>query len=160
MKKQIKSQYEINAENTLKGMGVEFNPVYQGHTFPKWSEGEKEKKDQLARATFFCTFSRGKKSLSIQFFESIVNSFATYRDFKGRKQMDYNRKIAPKPSAYSVLACLTKNDPDTFENFCGDFGYNTDSRKAFDTYLVVQAEWAKVRKFFTKTEIERIKEIT
>lgn len=156
MKQKVKSQYEIDAENTLEEMGVTFTPVYVGHTFAKWDD---KKKYRLSRATWNCTFSRGGKSFSIQFFESIACSYGTYRDFKGREQMDYGKKIAPKPSAYSVIACIQKNDPDTFENFCGDYGYVTNSRKALKTYLAVQEEWTKVRRFFTQAELERIQEI-
>ena len=33
-----------------------------------------------------------------------------------------------------------------FEQFCGDFGYDTDSRKALKTYLAVQQEAADFRR--------------
>ncbi len=46
------------------------------------------------------------------------------------------------PSAASVLYYLLSDarlGSDTFEGFCGDLGYSTDSRKALETYLSCQA---------------------
>jgi hypothetical protein len=63
------------------------------------------------------------------------------------------------PTAYDLLACITKNDPGTFEWFCSDYGYNTDSRKAEDSYRAVVKEYAKVRKFFTDAELEQLQDI-
>lgn len=45
------------------------------------------------------------------------------------------------PHIYDVLACLQKVDPGTFEDFCADFGYDTDSRKALATYDAVKKEY-------------------
>lgn len=55
---------------------------------------------------------------------------------------------ASTPTAYDVLACLTKYDPGTFQNFCDEFGYDTDSRKAEKTYFAVQEEWSNVQRLF------------
>lgn len=69
-----------------------------------------------------------------------------------------NEHFAP-PSAYSVLACLTKYDPGTFENFCSDYGYDTDSRKAEKVYKSVLDEWENVQKLFNEQELELMQEI-
>jgi hypothetical protein len=52
------------------------------------------------------------------------------------------------PTSYDILAALTKNDPGTFEDFCGNYGYDEDSRKAESVYFSVQKEWANVRRLF------------
>lgn len=62
-------------------------------------------------------------------------------------------------TAYDVLTCITKSDPGTFEDFCGEFGYDSDSKRAEQTYFAVQKEWAKVRRFFTPEELAEIQEI-
>lgn len=63
------------------------------------------------------------------------------------------------PSAYAVLTCLQKYDPGTFENFCSEFGYDTDSRKAVSTYKAVCKEWQNINKLFLDSEIEQLQEI-
>jgi hypothetical protein len=63
------------------------------------------------------------------------------------------------PTAYDVLACLTKYDVGTFENFCSEFGYDTDSIKAEKTYNAVLNEWQNVCALFSDTEIEQLQEI-
>jgi len=47
----------------------------------------------------------------------------------------------------------------SFKDFCGEFGYDTDSRKAFTTYKAVKREWENVSKLFTEDEIELLQEI-
>lgn len=64
------------------------------------------------------------------------------------------------PTAYDILVCITKNDPGSFENFCSDFGYDEDSKKAEKIYTSVLDEWKKVKGFFTLSEIEQLNEIS
>jgi hypothetical protein len=64
-----------------------------------------------------------------------------------------------KPTAYDVLACITKYEPGDFEQFCGDFGYDMDSRKGEKIYKAVCKEWQKVSSFFTEAEINELQEI-
>lgn len=68
--------------------------------------------------------------------------------------------IRPKaPTAYDVLACLTKYDPGTFANFCADMGMDTDSRRAEKTYRAVVDEWRDVKTIWTDLEIQELAEI-
>jgi hypothetical protein len=58
----------------------------------------------------------------------------------------------PKPpDAPDVLSCLcsdaTSADRVTFEDWCSDFGYDTDSRKAEKTYLACVDTNAKLHRF-------------
>ena len=65
-----------------------------------------------------------------------------------------------EPTAYDVLACITKNPPpDSFADFCAESGYDFDSRKAEAVYKAVVREWKKVKKFFTKAELAELQEI-
>lgn len=52
------------------------------------------------------------------------------------------------PTAYDVLASITKYEVGSFENFCGDFGYDVDSRKAYKIYKAVLKEWENVNNMF------------
>jgi hypothetical protein len=63
------------------------------------------------------------------------------------------------PSAYDVITCLAKSDPGDFEEFCGNYGYDTDSRKAEKTYKAVVAEWKNVEAFFSEEELAEMGEI-
>ena len=64
-----------------------------------------------------------------------------------------------EPTAYDVLACLTKYDPGTFDNFCGDYGYEIDSRKAFKIYKAVRREYKNLCLLFSEEQLEQLSEI-
>ncbi len=55
-----------------------------------------------------------------------------------------------EPGASEVLSCLvsdaSSSDQD-FDNWCADYGYDTDSRKAERTFRAVAAQSAKLRTF-------------
>lgn len=63
------------------------------------------------------------------------------------------------PTAYDVLACIQKYDVGTFDDFCSEFGYDTDSRKAYKTYKAVLREWKNIEFLFTPEQIELLREI-
>jgi len=58
------------------------------------------------------------------------------------------------PDAYSVLACLTKYSPGTFEDFCSEYGYDTDSKKAEKTYQAVKDEYTNLCTLYNDEELE------
>lgn len=62
------------------------------------------------------------------------------------------------PSAYDILATLTKSDPGTFEDFCWNFGYSTDSKEAEKTFHAVDKEWHEVSRLFNDC-LEELQEI-
>ena len=68
-------------------------------------------------------------------------------------------KTARTPTAYDVLACLTKTSPGTFTDFCGEYGYDSDSRRAENTYHAVVEEYGKLSAFFTTAELEALQEV-
>jgi len=63
------------------------------------------------------------------------------------------------PNAYDVLSCLTKYDIGSFDDFCGEFGYDADSRTAYKQYKEVLKEWKNVERLFTNEQIELLQEI-
>ncbi len=63
------------------------------------------------------------------------------------------------PDEYDILAAMTKYDPGTLENFCSEFGYDTDSKRAERVYKSVSEEWLNVQKIWTDREIEELREI-
>jgi hypothetical protein len=78
---------------------------------------------------------------------------------KGGKQytFEFGQSIAEgsnEPTMYDVLACLTKHDPETFEDFCDNYGYDNDSRAAEKTYKAVCKEFKNMQRLFTEEELE------
>lgn len=100
--------------------------------------------DKDTRDIFNVTFSREGKKFSLCFGQSLNDS-------------DYNGGNPPTP--YDVLACIQKYEVGDFQNFCGDFGYDTDSRKAEKIYKAVCKEWEKVNNFFSESELLELQEI-
>lgn len=137
--------------------------------------------DTTVRDIYNITLKRGNRSYSFQFGASIIDSQyykdsipnRTYTlDGKSRtgnysitdiqKYMSAQKLQLVKgtpPKAYDVLTCLTKYDPDTFENFCSEYGYDTDSKSAEKTYNAVKDEYKNICALFTDEEIEKLAEI-
>lgn len=156
--------YNKQAEQFLTETGTTFKAELVGHD--KYFPDDKESRD-----IYQITLERkGKKPFVFRFGQSIANS-AT--DMKGGhkesisfirsgrsfplKSEDFSQK-RKAPSAYSALACLTKYEVGTFENFCDDFGYDKDSRKAERIYFDVQKEYQNVLRLFGD-EMEKLQEI-
>jgi len=131
------TEYTTNAENLLKSMNVKFKTKFVKYDF--YFDDDKERRD-----IFRVTFQRGKKRFSLNFGQSLNESTRTGDN---------------PPTCYDVLSCITKYDLGSFENFCNEFGYDTDSRKAEKTYKAVVKEYEKVCNFFSEQEIEELQEI-
>lgn len=63
------------------------------------------------------------------------------------------------PNSYDVLSCMTKYDPGSFEDFCGEYGYDVDSRKAEKTYNLVKREYDELCKLYNDEEMQELGEI-
>ncbi len=73
----------------------------------------------------------------------------------------YNTKQGiATPSAYDVLACLTKYDCGSFDTFCAEFGYNDDSLRAMRTYLACCDEYRNLCRIFTAEQMKELREIS
>ena len=62
------------------------------------------------------------------------------------------------PSAYDILACLEKGGAMSFEDFCADYGYSTDSIKDKATWEKVLDEAINVDRMFSDiiNELQKI----
>lgn len=139
------TNYQKEAADLLNSFGIKFSTKFIAHDFHF-------EEDKQTRDIFRVTFSRRvpvtvagnlhqvSKRFSLRFGQSIANS-------------------GTAPDSYDVLSCLQKYDVGSFEDFCSEFGYDTDSRRAEKTYRAVVKEWKKVSAFFSPYELEAIQEI-
>ena len=84
-----------------------------------------------------------------------------YAQARGRLAFDFwgsyaDMKAGKDPAAYNVLACISGDlyTPETFADFCGEYGYDGDSRKAFLLFKRCDRFARRLRAFF-KDEDER-----
>ena len=70
-----------------------------------------------------------------------------------------NNKDFAEPTPYCVLAGLQRNEVGTLEDFCDEFGYDTDSRKAEKVYNAVVNEYNNLKMLFNDKELEKMAEI-
>ena len=71
------------------------------------------------------------------------------------------QKVAPSPS--EVLACYCREGLDadqSFENWCADFGYDSDSRKALDTYNACTENGKKARRVLGAENARKFAELS
>lgn len=114
--------------------------------------------DKESRDIYEITLERDGKSYKFTFGQSLADS-----GLKPKKGSSY-LKERKKPTAYSVLACLTKYEPesDVWE-FAREFGYEINSRKDFNRIdkicMSVMDEYRNVCKLFGD-RLEQLAEIS
>jgi hypothetical protein len=136
--------------------------------------------DKDNRDIYNIELKRGNKYYAFQFGQSLVNS-KKYVDIQV-KEREYTTNggalkggyrvtnigyltsyCLPKkgipPTTYDVLICLTKYNPGTFEDFCGEYGYDTDSISAKKTYEAVRDEYLQLLTLFSEAEMQELQEI-
>lgn len=168
--------YEKQATDFLEKTGTIMTVEFKENG--KHFEDDKENRD-----IYNVKFKRGNRSFTIRFGQSLVNSTKIVDTVAGNefttnggclkgnlKIVDMNKyrrglgrelkevKGTP-PTAYDVLTCLQKYDVVSFEGFCSEFGYDTDSRTARKTYKAVVKEYDNVCKIWNDAEIEQLQEI-
>lgn len=65
------------------------------------------------------------------------------------------------PGAYDILTCVNSDSscPETFVDFCGEFGYDEDSIKARQLFTRCSSFAKRIRAFFTDAELADLSEI-
>ena len=130
----MESEYTKQANDFMEKTGTTMKAVYVDHK-PYFVD------DKESRDIYRITLKRNGDKYTFRFGQSIHNS-------------DGNTP----PTPYDVLASITKNDPESFENFCSEYGYDTDSRKALKVYHAVAKEWENVKRLFSDV-MEELQEI-
>lgn len=158
------SEYTEQAEKFLKETDTTFKSEFVKNG--KHFDDDKEDRD-----IYEITLTRGNRVFKFPFGQSIARSgrfiiycpkrhLGNYIPKGLRKYGDYDdNKNFEEPTAYDVLTCLTKSDPETFEDFCTEYGYESDSRKAENLYFKIRDEFKEVRMLWTDEQIEKLQEI-
>lgn len=134
------NEYHKQAKRFLASHGIKFRATLRDSKSPAWKQAG-EKYGHHYRVTL----SKPGSRLAFDFWGSIADAE------KGETEV----------CAYDVLACISGdvNCPDTFKDFCAEYGADEDSIKALQTFRRVSAFAKRLRAFFTDGEIEQIQEI-
>lgn len=140
--------YNKQATDFLQATNTTFTAKFKEHA-QMWD-------DNQMRDIFTCTLTSNKGGLNSS---QLTKAFHKYTFKFGQSINNSTGAGNNPPTAYDVLSCLTKYDPGTFSNFCSEYGYDIDSRKAYKTYKAVMKEWKNVELLFTPEEREQLREI-
>ncbi len=167
------TDYDQQARDFLDSTGTVMAVDYQA--LRPYFDGDDQPRD-----VYRITLTRGERSMSFDFGQSLQCSgthwfYLDYR--KGMWNSKHDAKwVADKftrivgnpwaankhyeaPTAYDVLACLDGYAPESFEEFCSDYGYDTDSRSAERTYNAVRQQAEDLQRLYSDTELEALAEI-
>lgn len=169
------NEYEQQAQSFLEKTGTTFKAEFIKND--KYFDDDKETRD-----IYQITLKRGERVYSFKFGQSVNNSVKylvffpsgrrKYNDLKQARK-EYLREVKgnlsrgeyrenenfKEPTPYDVLASVQKNEVGTFENFCADFGYDTDSIKTQKIYLAVLEEYKNICMLFSEQEMNELCEI-
>lgn len=172
------TNYQQHATDFLTSTGTTFTAEFL-------ENGKHFEDDKEVRDIYKITLKRGQRKYSFKFGQSIMNSQyyqdrikqRTYTLSGGCRTGNYSINDIVKyngglgygspltlvkgiiPDSYDVLACLTKYPVYDFADFCSEFGYDTDSRKAHKIYKAVKREWENVTMLYNEAELEQLREI-
>jgi hypothetical protein len=126
------NEYEVQANNFAEKFGLKMditNVCYRKH-FPN---------DTEKRYVFTVRLKRNGKQYTFNFGQSIAQR-------------------SNEPSLYDILPCLQKCDVGSFENFCGDYGYESYEKRSKTVYKNVCREYRNVERLFSDC-LEELREI-
>lgn len=140
-------EYENKAREFLNSCPAELEVYYSGTSVNHlWNE--KQPRDMYS---FVIKTQRG--SMNGLFWDSIHNTQERRSKRKGPKH----------PGVYSILACLTKYDVGSMDDFMHEFGYEIKSAKDMSdfltTYNAVVKEYKDLCRIFTPKQMEMLREI-
>ena len=100
--------------------------------------------DKEPRDIFLITLKRNGLKFSFKFGQSIADS-------TGKGDI--------KPTECDFLSCVEKYEYSDFNEFCSEFGYDEDSRKALKTFKAIQKEFNKISSLYSEEELNKLREI-
>jgi len=168
-------EYEKQAEDFLKATRTEMSISF-------WKTGKHFEDDKVERDIYDITLTREGRSWTFQFGNSLSHSgrflvegkrlhteeeakaflkkrYGAYAGGAGFKGYVKVNKVFREPTPYDVLSVLTKYPSDSFSEFCADYGYDEDSRKAEKIYNAVKDEYANLERLFSEAELDELRRI-
>lgn len=152
----MKTDYEKQAQDFLNEFGIKFRATLADSKPAPWAMEEKPFKAEPHH--YRVTLSRSQGSPVCQPDGIRIPHRLTF-DFWG--SMADSEKGINRATPYDVLSCISGdvNCPETFENFCSEYGYKSDSIKALQTFRRCAVFGKRLRAFFTQPEIEKLQTI-
>lgn len=152
------TNYEQQAADFLAATGTEFSVVFQ-YTGP-YFQGDKEYRD-----VYRFTLKNAKGEYSGTFGDSINSTKMRAKwaggHFTNPECAKWKKYL---PSAYDVLACLEKYQPDTFANWAADCGYNDQPLNEYPAVMAVYTacveQYKGLARIFTPEQLEAMQEIS
>lgn len=129
------TDYEKQALHFLNSTNTEM--LIQFLKYGKHFDNDKED-----RNIYSFTLSRNGKTYQSEFGDSIQNT------------MD-----GVEPNQYDILACLGSSCPESFEDFCLEYGYDNDSISALHTFEACKAEAIGLKTLFNESELQDLSDI-
>ncbi len=176
MEKEL-SEYDIQANEFLKKTNTELKIEFKENA--KYFYDDKETRD-----IYNITLIRGNRKYTFTFGNSLRDSGFYVQIGRTKHPLPYNllnsknltcfirlnidNSFIPKidkihypvpPSPYDILACLEKYDYESFEDFCSQLGYDTDSRNAERIYNACKDQYLHLISLYNEEEMEMLKDI-
>lgn len=126
-------------------------------------DGEEQDRD-----VYSVELCRGGRVYQFQFGQSVACSArwrwepawaSTQYEFGGSRPTYGNYKPNAdrcQPSAASILLCLETHSPSTFEDFCEECGYDTDSRNAEKIWRACADQYLALSAMYSPDELEAL----
>jgi len=134
--KEKESEYDKQANKFLKDTNTKFSIKYVKHD--KYFPDDKDTRD-----IYRFKLEKDGKTYSGTFGQSIVGS-----------------EKGEVPSAYDILAGMTKGEIYSFEDFSSEFGYDEDNIKAHKIYKAVKKEQEGLHNLYSEEELDKLSEIS
>lgn len=146
------TNYNQQAQDFLDKHGIKFRATLSDTKTPQWGD------DGRHGHHYLVTLSKGKPCSGRYTGNIRSGARITFDFWSSIADMEAGiQAVTP----HDVLACIygDVNCPETFEDFCSEFGYESDSIKALQMFRRCSAFSKRLLAFFTTKEIEDLSEI-
>jgi hypothetical protein len=134
------TEYKDSFLALLKELTIEIKPIGNAIDYEEYKDWSSDAYMNQERIVYLVRVKRNNKQISFKFCDSYANALENKR-----------------PDLYSILASIGSeydlNDTN-LEDFCNEFGYDTDSKKAEKIYNNWVAHNDKLKKIFNPEDIE------